>query len=205
MAATCKDRPAPSPVEVSLAALAAAALPMLIIALLVKRDGGPAIYGHERIGAGGRTFRCLKFRSMAIDAEERVERLLASDGEVEREWESTRKLKADPRVTWIGKFLRQTALDELPQLVNVVRGEMSLVGPRPVTDEEIGMYGESVGLYSSVRPGVTGLWQVSGRNDVSYEERVALDAWYVQNWSLWHDLAIIMKTVPALLTKRGAY
>lgn len=189
----------------ALAALAAAALPMLIIALLVKRDGGPAIYGHERIGAGGRTFRCLKFRSMAIDAEERLESLLASDGEVEREWESTRKLKADPRVTWIGKFLRQTALDELPQLVNVVRGEMSLVGPRPVTDEEIGMYGESVGLYSSVRPGVTGLWQVSGRNDVSYEERVALDAWYVQNWSLWHDLAIIMKTVPALLTKRGAY
>ena len=190
---------------VTTAALVAAAIPMLAVAALVKLDGGPAIFGHERIGAAGRKFRCLKFRSMSIDAEGRLQEYLAKNPEARSEWESTRKLKDDPRVTRLGRFIRKTAFDELPQLFNVLRGDMSLVGPRPVTEPELAYYGEAQDLYLSVRPGVTGLWQVSGRNDLTYEQRVGLDAWYVKNWSPWHDTAIIIKTVPALLLRRGAY
>lgn len=193
-------------VAVASAALAAAAVPMLVVALIVRMDGGPAIFGHERVGTNGRKFRCLKFRSMAVDSAARLEEYLRNDPEARREWEETRKLKNDPRVTRFGKFIRKTALDELPQLINVLRGDMSLVGPRPVTEPELGeFYGPATPLYLSVRPGVTGLWQVSGRNDLSYEQRVSLDAWYVRNWSPWHDTAIILKTIPALLLRRGAY
>lgn len=192
-------------VLVTSAMLTAAAVPMLIVASLVKRDGGPAIFGHERIGNGGIPFKCLKFRSMATDADARLKALIEDDADAREEWERSRKLKNDPRVTRIGRFIRKTALDELPQLINVLKGDMSLVGPRPVTRSEMAMYGEAATLYESVRPGVTGLWQVSGRNDLSYEERVSLDTWYVRNWSPWHDIAILLKTVPALLSRRGAY
>lgn len=190
---------------VTSAALLVAAIPMLIVALLVKLDGGPAIFGHERVGLGGRKFKCLKFRSMASDAAARLEEHLAENPEAREEWEQTRKLKNDPRVTRLGRFIRKTALDELPQLINVLKGDMSLVGPRPVTEPELAYYGGAEVLYKSVRPGVTGLWQVSGRNDLTYDQRVGLDTWYVKNWSPWHDTAIILKTVPALLLRRGAY
>lgn len=193
-------------IVLSSAALAVAAVPMLLIAAIVRMDGGPAIFGHERVGTNGRKFRCLKFRSMAVDADRRLEELLRADSDARREWEETRKLKNDPRVTRFGRFKRRTALDELPQLINVLKGDMSLVGPRPVTEPELAQYyGDATSLYLSVRPGVTGLWQVSGRNDLSYEQRVGLDAWYVRNWSPWHDTAIILKTFPALLFRRGAY
>lgn len=186
--------------------LGLASLPMLVVAALVRGDGGPAIYGHERVGAEGRKFKCLKFRSMAVDADERLERLLHLDSTAREEWERFGKLRNDPRVTALGRFIRKSAIDELPQLINVIKGDMSLVGPRPVTEGELLQhYGAVTSLYGSVRPGLTGLWQVSGRNDVSYEERVALDTWYVRNWSPWHDIAILLKTVPALLSRRGAY
>lgn len=187
------------------AAIAVLAVPMLAVALAVRLDGGPAIFGHERVGERGRIFRCLKFRSMRRDAQAQLEALLRDDPEARREWQETRKLRNDPRVTRMGRFIRKTNLDELPQLLNVLAGHMSLVGPRPVTEEELERYGKDAEGYLSVRPGITGLWQVSGRNDVSYAQRVGLDAWYVKNWSPWHDFAILMKTVPAVLTRRGAY
>jgi Undecaprenyl-phosphate galactose phosphotransferase WbaP len=192
-------------VGLSMAALTILAVPMAIVAIAVRFDGGPAIFGHERVGEGGRTFRCLKFRSMRRDAQAQLETLLDSDPEALKEWNETRKLRNDPRVTRIGRFIRKTNLDELPQLLNVIGGQMSLVGPRPVTESELARYGEETGGYLSVRPGITGLWQVSGRNDVSYAQRVGLDAWYVKNWSPWHDFAILLKTVPAILSRRGAY
>lgn len=192
-------------VALSSVALVLAAVPMAIVAALVIMDGGPAIFGHERVGQGGRKFRCLKFRSMAVDAEARLSELLNRDPLAREEWTVARKLKNDPRISSVGRFIRKVALDELPQLANVLKGDMSLVGPRPVTEDEMENYGAASSLYLSVRPGVTGLWQVSGRNDLNYEERVGLDAWYVRNWSPWHDIAILLKTVPALLTRRGAY
>lgn len=192
-------------VGLSMAALAVLAVPMAVVAIAVRLDGGPAIFGHERVGESGRRFRCLKFRSMRRDAQAQLETLLETDPEALKEWNETRKLKNDPRVTRIGRFIRKTNLDELPQLLNVIGGQMSLVGPRPVTESELSRYGEQTEGYLSVRPGITGLWQVSGRNDVSYAQRVGLDAWYVKNWSPWHDFAILMKTVPAVLSRRGAY
>lgn len=185
--------------------LLAATVPMLVIALLVRIDGGPAIFGHARVGKGGRMFDCLKFRSMRVDAQEQLDALLAADPVARQEWDSTRKLKNDPRITCVGSIIRKTGLDELPQLVNVIRGDMSLVGPRPVTVSEMEQYGEVGERYKRVRPGITGLWQVSGRNDTTYAQRVSLDAWYVANWSPWHDLVILLKTVPAVLFRRGAY
>lgn len=185
--------------------LVVAALPMAIVALLVKRDGGHALYSHTRIGLDGKPFGCLKFRSMAMDADALLESYLAENQEARAEWEASRKLKNDPRVTPLGRFIRKTALDELPQLFNVIRGDMALVGPRPVTQSELNYYGSTVKLYSSVRPGITGLWQVSGRSDLSYDQRVRLDTWYVRNWTPWHDIAILLKTIPAVLMRRGAY
>ncbi|MCS6892518.1 MAG: sugar transferase [Rhodovarius sp.] len=177
----------------------------LIIALLVRRDGGPAFYGHTRIGQDGRGFRCLKFRSMVVDSEARLQALLASDPAARAEWESTRKLRNDPRVTPIGRFLRSTSLDELPQLINVLRGEMSLVGPRPVTAAELSTYyGAAAAHYMSVRPGITGLWQVSGRSDTSYGQRVALDVAYATRPSLLTDLRILLRTPIVVLQRRGA-
>ncbi len=180
--------------------------PLLIyISRKVKADGGPAIYGHERIGKGGRKFKCLKFRSMVINSQEVLSELLASSPEAKAEWDATFKLKEDPRITKIGHFLRRTSLDELPQLFNVLKGEMSLVGPRPIITAELERYNEEVEYYLLSKPGMTGLWQVSGRSDVDYETRVYLDAWYVKNWSMWNDIAILFKTITVVLKRDGAY
>lgn len=180
--------------------------PVLIyISRKVKLDGGPAIYGHERIGKGGRSFKCLKFRSMVINSKEVLEDLLNKDVAARKEWDATFKLKNDPRITKIGGFLRRTSLDELPQLFNVLKGEMSLVGPRPIITAELERYNDEVDYYLLSKPGMTGLWQVSGRSDVDYETRVYLDAWYVKNWSMWNDIAILFKTIGVVLKKDGAY
>lgn len=178
----------------------------LIVALLVRADGGPAFFAHQRVGRGGKLFGCLKFRSMVIDSQARLEALLANDPAARAEWEATRKLKNDPRITRIGRFLRSTSLDELPQLINVLRGEMSLVGPRPVLEAEIDRYyGAAAAHYMAVRPGITGLWQVSGRSETSYESRVALDVAYVSRPSMIADLAILLRTPVAVLSRRGAH
>jgi len=177
----------------------------LLLALLVRADGGPAFFAHRRVGRDGEEFGCLKFRSMVIDSQARLEALLASDPAARAEWEATRKLKNDPRVTKIGRFLRATSLDELPQLLNVLRGEMSLVGPRPVIQSELDrFYGAAAFHYMSIRPGITGLWQVSGRSDTSYAQRVALDVAYVARPSLWQDIKILLRTPMAVLSRRGA-
>ncbi len=178
----------------------------LIVALMVRADGGPAFFAHQRVGRGGKLFGCLKFRSMVIDSQARLEALLANDPAARAEWEATRKLKNDPRITRIGRFLRSTSLDELPQLINVLLGEMSLVGPRPVQEAEIDRYyGASAAHYMAVRPGITGLWQVSGRSETSYESRVALDVSYVSRPSLLADISILLRTPVAVLSRRGAH
>lgn len=176
----------------------------LVIALLTRRDGGPAFFGHRRVGEAGRDFRCMKFRTMKVDADAILADLLTRDPQSAQEWARDQKLRNDPRITPIGHFLRRTSLDELPQLWNVLRGEMSLVGPRPVTYAEVIRYGEDAEYYLAAKPGITGLWQVSGRNQTTYMRRVQLDAWYVKNWSLWQDIAILCKTIPAVLLRNGA-
>jgi len=179
---------------------------MLIVALIVKlSDRGPVFYSHTRIGYGGAAFGCLKFRTMKTDAAAQLAELLRADPSARAEWETTRKLKNDPRITAVGDILRKSSIDELPQLINILRGEMSVVGPRPVTAEELARYGEHVTSYMAARPGLTGQWQTSGRNDVSYEYRVALDVQYIRDWSLTRDFIIIAKTVPALFSQRGCY
>ena len=177
----------------------------LTLSVLIRRTGTTAFYGHSRIGRNGKPFTCLKFRSMRPDADKVLQELLDKDPVALSEWNRVFKLKNDPRITPVGHFLRKTSLDELPQLVNVVKGEMSLVGPRPIVQAELERYGERVGLYLQVTPGITGLWQISGRNDTTYAGRVALDAWYVQNWSLWYDIAILFKTVNVVFNRQGAY
>lgn len=178
---------------------------MLVLAALVRRDGGPAFFGHTRIGQNGQPFKCYKFRSMVVNSQEVLAELLANSAEARAEWDKDFKLKNDPRVSRIGNILRKTSLDELPQLWNVIKGDMSLVGPRPVIQAELERYGEDVSYYLEAKPGVTGLWQVSGRNDVDYDTRVYLDAWYVKNWSLWTDVSILFKTVKIVLGRDGAY
>ncbi len=178
---------------------------MLAIAWRVRGSGASAFYGHTRIGQNGVPFKCLKFRSMRPDADQVLQELIAKDPVARAEWEQNFKLRDDPRITPIGHFLRRTSLDELPQLINVLRGEMSLVGPRPVVHDELQRYGYAAPLYLEAKPGITGLWQVSGRSDTTYAERVSLDAWYVRNWSLWYDIAILLKTVGVVLERRGAY
>ena len=175
------------------------------IAYQVKKDGGPAIYRHRRVGQNGEFFDCYKFRSMDINAERKLKELLASSEDARKEWEKDFKLKKDPRITKIGRFLRKSSLDELPQLLNVLKGEMSLVGPRPIVSEEVARYGEQKAFYLETKPGITGLWQISGRNDVDYKSRVNLDVWYVKNWSLWYDVVILLKTIRVVLNKAGAY
>ena len=175
------------------------------LAYKVSRDGGKAFYGHERVGQDGKFFNCYKFRSMVVNSQEVLQALLASDPVARAEWEKDFKLKDDPRITPIGALLRKTSLDELPQLWNVLKGEMSLVGPRPVVHAELERYESDVSYYLLVRPGMTGLWQVSGRNDVDYATRVYLDSWYVKNWSLWSDIAILFKTVKVVVGRSGAY
>ncbi len=183
-----------------------AGLPILLwIAVSVMRSGFPIFYGHKRIGQGSRVFPCYKFRTMAKNADQLLAELLANDPAAREEWERDFKLKADPRITRIGHFLRRTSLDELPQLWNVLKGDMSLVGPRPVVQAELERYGNQVDYYLEAKPGITGLWQISGRNDVSYETRVYLDAWYVKNWSLFNDVVILLRTAKVLLGKNGAY
>lgn len=178
---------------------------LIVLFFLVRADGGPAFFGHTRIGRNGAPFRCLKFRTMNVDAAERLEALLRNDEQARREWQDSRKLKHDPRVTTHGRLLRALALDELPQLWNVLVGEMSLVGPRPVTGDELEVhYGTGREAYLAVRPGLTGLWQASGRNEIGYQRRVEMDAWYVRNWSTWIDIVLMAKTIPTLLSRRGA-
>ncbi|MGK2960223.1 MAG: undecaprenyl-phosphate galactose phosphotransferase WbaP [Candidatus Malihini olakiniferum] len=178
---------------------------LLLLNYLVSKDGRPAIYGHERVGRGGKKFKCLKFRSMVTNSQEVLENLLLTNPQAKIEWEKDFKLKDDPRITHIGKFIRKRSLDELPQLFNVLKGEMSLVGPRPIVEEELERYAGEVDYYLMVKPGMTGLWQVSGRNDVDYDTRVYFDSWYVKNWSFWNDIAILFKTVNVVLKKDGAY
>ncbi|WP_322015100.1 sugar transferase [Paraburkholderia sp. J12] len=178
---------------------------LAVVALMVRRDGGPVLYGHTRIGRHGKTFRCLKFRSMVVNSQQVLEELLARDPEARAEWEREFKLKNDVRVTRIGHFLRRSSLDELPQLWNVLRGEMSFVGPRPIIDQELQRYGEARKYYLMVTPGITGLWQVSGRNDVDYDTRVSLDVSYVTNWTFRKDMGILFKTFFVVIRGSGAY
>jgi exopolysaccharide production protein ExoY len=178
---------------------------LMIMALVKFSDGGSIFYGHKRVGHNGRYFKCLKFRTMVVNGDEVLRRYLQNDPEAAKEWRATRKLKHDPRVTTVGTVLRKLSLDELPQLINILRGDMSIVGPRPVVDEELTLYDSFAVYYLQTRPGLTGLWQISGRNDVSYESRIAFDTHYVQNWSLLRDLSIIVKTIPAVCMSRGSY
>lgn len=178
----------------------------LLIVLLIKLDSrGPAFFGHKRLGKGGRYFTCYKFRTMRPDAEQVLKDLLRRDPEARAQWEKDFKLKNDPRITKVGAFLRKTSLDELPQLWNVLKGDMSLVGPRPIVTDEVKRYGDKARYLFKVPPGITGLWQVSGRNDIDYEERVLLDEYYAKNWSLWLDIEVIIRTFGAVLKKQGAY
>ena len=175
------------------------------LAYKVSRDGGKAFYAHSRVGQGGKSFDCYKFRSMIANSEKVLAELLENNAEAKAEWERDFKLKNDPRINSLGHFLRRTSLDELPQLWNVLRGDMSLVGPRPVVRDELKRYEEDALYYLMVKPGMTGLWQVSGRNDVDYETRVYFDSWYVKNWSLWTDVVILFKTINVVLRRDGAY
>lgn len=178
---------------------------LFFIIFKIRKTGGKAIFGHERVGRDGRKFQCLKFRTMVENSQEVLEELLNSDLDANAEWYASFKLKNDPRVTPFGKFLRKTSLDELPQLWNVLRGDMSLVGPRPVIEDELPLYGENVVYYKQAKPGITGLWQVSGRSDIDYSNRIFLDAWYVKNWSLWMDIVILINTGKVVLCRNGAY
>jgi Undecaprenyl-phosphate galactose phosphotransferase WbaP len=179
---------------------------LLVIAALVKFSSpGPVLYGHKRLGQNGKPFKAYKFRSMVKDADKQLDELLASDPEAREEWEASHKLKNDPRVTKIGKFLRRTSFDEFPQLLNILKGEMSLVGPRPVVEAEMEKYGENYSRIFSAKPGLTGLWQVSGRSDIDYAERVSYDTYYLQSWSVWLDLWILYRTPEAIFKGKGAY
>ena len=179
---------------------------LLILAVLVGIDNkGGVIFAHRRVGRKGKLFPCYKFQSMVPDAQERLEEYLAQNPEARKEWEESFKLTNDPRVTKLGAFLRKTSLDELPQLWNVLIGDMSLVGPRPIVAKEIERYGDYIREYYMVPPGITGLWQVNGRSDTTYEERVAMDTWYVRNWSVWIDLVYLFKTVKTVFSGKGAY
>ena len=180
------------------------AVPLMAVLLaVVALDGGKPVFSHPRVGKDGRMFRCFKVRTMVLDAEDRLRKILNECPEAAREWAADFKLRNDPRITRLGWILRKTSLDELPQLWNVLRGDMSLVGPRPVTEAEMPLYGSDADAYCSVRPGVTGIWQVSGRNSTSFAERVALDRSYAMHVSLLEDVRILALTVPAVLRVTG--
>jgi lipopolysaccharide/colanic/teichoic acid biosynthesis glycosyltransferase len=191
---------------IALAALIAL-LPLLIVMTIciAVLDPGPIFFNHRRIGYKGDTFGCLKFRSMVVDADRRLAELLERDPRARLEWQLDHKLRSDPRITPFGKFLRKSSIDELPQLINVLRGEMRIVGPRPIVANEVEKYGRFFAHYSSVVPGLTGLWQVTGRNDVSYRRRVATDVFYVRNRTLLLDLKIMLATVGTVLTAKGTF
>ena len=193
--------------DLALATLASPALILVVpvVAVLLKiTSRGPVFFGGNRIGENGRRFKAWKFRTMVDDADRRLERDLAQNPHVRAEWERREKLHCDPRITRIGRWLRRTSLDELPQIWNVIRGEMSMVGPRPMLPDEVGKYESSYELYTRMRPGITGLWQVSGRNNTTYAERVRLVSFYVRNWSMWLDLYILSRTFGAVVTGHGA-
>jgi Undecaprenyl-phosphate galactose phosphotransferase WbaP len=182
-------------------------LPLLFyIAVAVKMSSrGPILYAHDRIGKDGQHFKALKFRTMFENSNDVLEYYLEQHPDLRMEWEKDHKLRYDPRVTRIGRFIRKTSLDELPQIWNVIRGDMSLVGPRPIVTAEIVKYGPYYGLYTMVTPGITGLWQISGRNNTTYDERVQLDAYYVRNWSPWLDMYLLIRTIRIVLFADGAY
>lgn len=178
----------------------------LLLCLLIYIDSpGPVIFAHRRIGRGGREFPCYKFRTMVPNAQTVLADYLYTHPAARAEWERDFKLKDDPRITRVGAFLRKTSLDELPQLINVIKGEMSLVGPRPIVTAEIEKYGDYIQDFYLVPPGITGMWQVNGRSDTTYEQRVAMDSWYVRNWSVWIDMVYLLKTIKVVLAQRGAY
>lgn len=179
---------------------------LLVISLLILAvEGRQVFFGHTRIGQNGKPFQCWKFRTMVLDAEQRLHDALGKDPALQKEWNATRKMKNDPRISKLGRFLRKTSLDELPQFWNVLKGEMSVVGPRPVVADELAYYGVHVRDYASVRPGLTGAWQVSGRSNTSYDERVALDVHYIRHASMRDDLSIIFRTFGAILGQSGAH
>jgi Undecaprenyl-phosphate galactose phosphotransferase WbaP len=179
---------------------------LLVIACLVKSSSpGPVLYGHKRLGINGKHFTAYKFRSMVTDSKERLHKLFESNPEIKKEWDKNHKLQNDPRVTAIGGFLRRTSLDEFPQLLNILKGEMSLVGPRPIVDEEVSRYGEDFDWIFSVKPGMTGMWQVSGRSETDYAARVLYDSYYLQSWSVWLDIWILFMTFGAVIRGKGAY
>lgn len=179
---------------------------LIVIALWIYKDSpGPVIFKHRRIGKNGKEFNCYKFRSMCVDAKEKLEQLLKTNPEAKAEWEKDFKLKNDPRITKSGAFLRKTSLDELPQIFNVLKGEMSLVGPRPIIKDEMIRYSEYINDYLMVKPGITGMWQVSGRSDTDYKQRVQLDSWYVRNWSVWLDAMLLWRTMKIVVQRKGAY
>jgi Undecaprenyl-phosphate galactose phosphotransferase WbaP len=179
---------------------------LLTIALLIKLSSpGPALYKHKRLGQNGKEFQVYKFRSMVVNADEKLKAMLEKDPKLRAEWDISYKLKDDPRITRVGKFLRRTSFDEFPQLINIIKGEMSLVGPRPITQDEVDRYGEDFRRIFSVKPGLTGLWQVSGRSDTDYEERIAYDSYYLQSWSVWIDLWVLYKTMGVVFRGKGAY
>jgi Undecaprenyl-phosphate galactose phosphotransferase WbaP len=193
--------------DLALAILVCPALLLLtiVVALLNKATSpGPVFFGHERIGKDGRRFKAWKFRTMVMNADVLLRQHLEQQPHLQEEWERTHKLQDDPRVTTIGRYLRRTSLDELPQIWNVLRGEMTLIGPRPIVQEEVARYADAYSLYTRVRPGLTGLWQVSGRTGTTYPQRVALDSFYVRKWSVWLDLYIFLRTFRAVLTGDGA-
>jgi Undecaprenyl-phosphate galactose phosphotransferase WbaP len=188
-------------------AFAPFALPLVaLMAVLIRLESsGPALYANERIGYRGRTFKAWKLRSMVVNGDEVLRRYLNDHPEEKQTWQSKQKLKRDPRLTGIGRFLRKTSIDEIPQFWNVLKGDMSVVGPRPFLESQVEMYGPSFQLYKQVRPGITGLWQVSGRNHLTFKERVQLDAYVIQNWSVWMDIYILARTISVVLTAKGAY
>ena len=178
----------------------------VVLSLLIYLDSpGPIVFAHKRIGQGGRVFPCYKFRSMVPDAQQILEKYLRQNPAAWEEWKRDFKLKDDPRITRVGRFLRKTSLDELPQLLNVLKGEMSLVGPRPIVQAEVAKYGGYIHDFYLVPPGITGMWQVNGRSDTTYEQRVEMDSWYVRNWSVWIDMVYLLKTVKVVLERKGAY
>jgi Undecaprenyl-phosphate galactose phosphotransferase WbaP len=179
---------------------------LLLIALIVKiTSPGPALYKHKRIGLKGKEFFAYKFRTMVVDADKRLKEILETDEAARKEWEETQKLKNDPRVTAFGKFLRKASLDEFPQIINVLKNEMSLIGPRPIVEAEIDKYGDDFERIFSVKPGISGLWQVSGRSETNYADRVSFDTYYLQNWSIWIDLWILFRTITVVAAGKGAY
>ena len=182
------------------------ALPTMffIAVIMFSTDRGPILFSHERIGRNGKRFQCLKFRSMVVNSQEALRQHLELRPQARAEWEATQKLRDDPRITRLGRFLRVTSLDELPQLINVIRGEMSLVGPRPIVQDEVARYADQIEHYAAVRPGITGLWQVSGRSDVGYDQRVELDTLYVREQSFVGDLVILVKTVKVVVMRTGS-